>query len=55
MTSTQKPIAKPFSVGRTNWTHPNGTAISEGDRDLYRAVMKTGEMRVQAAISHREK
>ena len=42
----QKPLAKLLLVSRCNWTHPNGTAISEGDRNGYRAVMKTGETRV---------
>jgi hypothetical protein len=42
----QKPLVKLLLVSRSNWTHPNGTAISEGDRDGYRAVMKTGETRV---------
>lgn len=41
----QKPLVKLLLVSRTNWTHPNGTAISEGDRNGYRAVMKTGETR----------
>ncbi|MGA3304025.1 MAG: hypothetical protein ABSC72_12160 [Methylovirgula sp.] len=42
----QKPLVKLLLVSRSNWTHPNGTAISEGDRDGFRAVMKTGETRV---------
>jgi hypothetical protein len=42
----QKPLVKLLLVSRSNWTHPNGTAISEGDRNGYRAVMKTGETRV---------
>jgi hypothetical protein len=42
----QKPLAKLLLVSRSNWTHPNGTAISEGDRNGYRAVMKTGETRI---------
>jgi hypothetical protein len=34
-------------IGRTTWTHPNGTVIEEGGRNGYRAVMKaTGETRV---------
>jgi len=42
----QKPLVKLLLVSRSNWTYPNGTAISEGDRNGYRAVMKTGETRV---------
>jgi hypothetical protein len=42
----QKPLVKLLLVSRSNWTHPNGTVISEGDRNGYRAVMKTGETRV---------
>jgi hypothetical protein len=42
----QKPLVKLVLVSRSNWTHPNGTAVSEGDRNGYRAVMKTGETRV---------
>jgi hypothetical protein len=42
----QKPLVKLLLVSRSDWTHPNGTAISEGDRNGYRAVMKTGETRV---------
>ncbi len=42
----QKPLVKLLLVSRNNWRHPNGTAISEGDRDGYRAVMRKGETRV---------
>jgi hypothetical protein len=42
----QKPLVKLLLVSRSNWVHPNGTAVSEGDRDGYRAVMKTGEKRI---------
>jgi hypothetical protein len=42
----QKPFVKLLLVSRSNWTHPNGTSIEEGDRNGYRAVMKTGETRV---------
>lgn len=42
----QKPFLKLLLVSRNNWRHPNGTAVSEGDRNGYRAVMSTGETRV---------
>ena len=42
----QKPLVKLLLINRSDWAHPNGTAISEGDRDGYRAVMRTGETRV---------
>jgi hypothetical protein len=42
----EKPLVRLLLLSRFNWTHPNGTAVSEGDRDGYRAVMKTGETRV---------
>jgi len=42
----QKPLVKLLLVSRNSWKHPNGTTISEGDRDGYRAVMRTGETRV---------
>lgn len=42
----QTPLVRLQLVSRSNWTHPNGTPISEGDRYGYRAVMKTGETRV---------
>ena len=45
----QKPIVK-LDLSSRNWTHPNGTAISEGDRSGYRAMMKTGESRVYMAL-----
>ena len=41
----QKPLVKLLLVSRSDWRHPNGTTISEGDRNGYRAVMKTGETR----------
>lgn len=41
-----KPLVKLNLVSRGSWTHPNGTAVSEGDRNGYRAVMKTGETRL---------
>ncbi|MGA8077362.1 MAG: hypothetical protein WB868_08245 [Xanthobacteraceae bacterium] len=46
----QKPIVKLLLISRHNWKHPNGTAISEGDRDGYRVVMRTGETRVFMAL-----
>jgi hypothetical protein len=39
------PLVRLLLLSRFNWTHPNGTAVSEGDRDGYRAVMTTGETR----------
>ena len=42
----QKPLVKLLLVSRSDWRHPNGTTISEGDRNGYRAVMKTGETQV---------
>jgi hypothetical protein len=45
---------KPFMwldlVNRITYTHDNGTTISEGDRDGYRVVMKTGETRIFMAL-----
>jgi hypothetical protein len=41
----QKPLLRLLLVSRSNWKHPNGTVIPEGERDGYRAVMKTGETR----------
>jgi hypothetical protein len=49
----QKPLVKLLLVSRSNWTHPNGTAISEGDRNGYRAVMRTGETRIVLALQDR--
>jgi hypothetical protein len=46
----EKPLVKLDLLNRNNWTHPNGTAISEGDRDGYHAVMRTGEKRVFMAL-----
>ncbi len=42
----KKPLVKLLLISRSDWTHPNGTVISDGDHDGYRAVMKTGETRV---------
>ena len=47
----QKPLVRLLLVSRSNWMRPNGTAISEGDRNGYRAVMKTGEMRVFMSLT----
>jgi hypothetical protein len=47
----QKPLAKLLLISRGNWTHPNGTRITEGDRDGYRAVMRTGETRVFMSLT----
>jgi len=47
----EKPLVKLVLLSRNNWTHPNGTAISEGDRDGYHAVMRTGEKRVFMALT----
>jgi hypothetical protein len=41
-----RPLVKLLLVSRSNWKHPSGTVISEGDRNGYRAVTKTGEPRV---------
>jgi len=46
----QTPLVKLDLISRHNWAHPNGTTISEGDRDGYRAVMRTGETRVFMAL-----
>lgn len=46
-----KPLVKLLLVSRTTWTHPNGTVIAEGDRNGYRAVMKTGETRCFMALT----
>jgi hypothetical protein len=47
---SKKPIVKLVLISRNSWKHPNGTTISEGDRDGYRAVMRTGETRVFMAL-----
>jgi hypothetical protein len=47
----QKPVVKLLLVSRNAWTHPNGTVVQEGDRNGYRAVMKTGETRVFMALT----
>lgn len=46
----KKHIVKLVLISRNSWKHPNGTTISEGDRDGYRAVMRTGETRVFMAL-----
>jgi hypothetical protein len=46
-----KTVVKLHLIGRTTWTHPNGTIIRAGDYNGYRSVMKTtGQPRVFLAL-----
>jgi hypothetical protein len=47
----QKPLVKLLLVNRNTYKLANGTTLSEGDYNGYRAVMRAGETRVILATA----